>query len=82
MFGLLNFIFIVILVIGVLVLSVIAKVAAGIFRTGKRMTEKMSSSYNEEEARKESTSSPSSPHKKKVFDSDEGEYIDFEEIKE
>lgn len=89
MFGFLSFIFIFIFIIFILLLSVAAKVVGSIFRTGKRMTEKMTSSsqYTEKEdsyqkdSSQHSSSQPSS-RKKKVFDSDEGEYIEFEEIKE
>lgn len=87
MFGFLSFIFIFIFIILILLLSAAAKVVGSIFRTGKRMTEKMTSSsqYKESTYQERSSygsSSQSPAQKKKVFDSDEGEYIEFEEIKD
>lgn len=84
MFGFLSFIFIFIFIIAVLILSVAAKLVGGVFRTGKRMTEKMTSSQykGKEQTHQAHTSSQPSSQRKKVFDSDEGEYVDFEEIKD
>lgn len=84
MFGFLSFLFIFIFAFFVIILSIAAKVVGGIFRTGKRMTEKMtsSSSAEEEQPRQSRSSYQPHPQKKKIFDSDEGEYIDFEEIKD
>lgn len=89
MFGFLSFIFIFIFIILILLLSAAAKVVGSIFRTGKRMTEKTTSSsqYTEKESTYQErssygSSSQSPTRKKKVFDSDEGEYIEFEEIKD
>ena len=71
MFGFLSFIFIFIFIILILLLSAAAKVVGSIFRTGKRMTEKMTSSsqYTEKEStyqeRSSYGSSSQSPARKK-----------------
>ena len=55
--------------------TIIFKVVKSIFNVRKNnKTENKYSNYN-------NTNQFSSKNKKKVFDSDEGEYIDFEEIK-
>lgn len=83
MFGFLGYIFIVGLFIFLIIISIAIKVVNGIFRTGKRMAEKMTSSQPAEEQPPHSRPSEHTyPQRKKIFDSDEGEYIDFEEIKD
>ncbi len=82
--GIIVFIFLFVLIIGAVILL---RVVKGFFSIGKKMTgqdfsrEKRSQTAGTADysnaAQKQKTSK-----KKKVFDDDEGEYVDFEEIKE
>lgn len=82
--GIIVFIFLFVLIIGAVILL---RVVKGFFSIGKKMTgqnfsrEKRSQTAGTADysnaAQKQKT-----PKKKKVFDDDEGEYVDFEEIKE
>ena len=85
LFGILFFVALAVLVIGLVIVSRIAK---GIFNVGRKMTGKDFTGNRREDFRQENTRSSGtetrthSPRKKKVFDDDEGEYVDFEEIKD
>ena len=82
--GIIVFIFLFVLIIGAVILL---RVVKGFFSLGKKMTgqdfsrERRSQTAGTADysnaAQKQTT-----PKKKKVFDDDEGEYVDFEEIKE
>ena len=82
--GIIVFIFLFVLIIGAVILL---RVVKGFFSIGKKMTgqdfsrERRSQTAGTADysnaAQKQKT-----PKKKKVFDDDEGEYVDFEEIKE
>ncbi len=82
--GIIVFIFLFVLIIGAVILL---RVVKGFFSIGKKMTgqdfsrERRSQTAGTADysnaAQKQKTSK-----KKKVFDDDEGEYVDFEEIKE
>lgn len=82
--GIIVFIFLFVLIIGAVILL---RVVKGFFSIGKKMTgqdfsrEKRSQTAGTADysnaAQKQKTSK-----KKKVFDDDEGEYVDFEEINE
>ncbi|WP_294606347.1 DUF4834 family protein [uncultured Bacteroides sp.] len=97
MFHILGFLFIIIVVILVIGLSIIGTVLRSIFGLGKRRTSSgsyqngggYSFSGNQQQnsssqANEEATSSEDVIHRKhkKLFTKDEGEYVDFEEIKE
>lgn len=96
MFHILGFIFFFILIILVIGLAILSKVIRTVFGIGRRMKGQESSRYNRSEsAFKDFTQSQSTTNenarnnktsggrrKGKVFDEDEGEYVDFEEIKE
>lgn len=85
--GIIVFIFLFVLIIGAVILL---RVVKGFFSIGKKMTgqdfsrEKRSQTAGTADysnaAQKQKTSKKKK--KKKVFDDDEGEYVDFEEIKE
>lgn len=84
LFGILFFIFLFVLTVG---LIIVFRIARSIFRAGRKMTGKESADYMQAErgqssrtARSHDRQQPSA--KKKVFDDDEGEYVDFEEIKD
>ena len=91
-FPILGFILLIILVFIVIGLTILSKVIKTILGLGQKMTgRKPSSAYtssgrNDGRADTSYTSadntSRDSVKKKKVFDSDEGEYVDFEEIKD
>lgn len=75
-FGFFFFIIIMILVIG---LSIVGAVLRFFFGFGRK-----SNSYSSERSGREDFSQEEESHstKKKIFDKDDGEYVDFEEIKE
>lgn len=96
MFHILGFLFFFILIILVIGLALISKVIRTILGIGRRMTTGNASSstntssrnsqYNSSSSSSESNSQRQSNEttsgRKKIFGSDEGEYIDFEEVKE
>lgn len=85
--GLFFFIIIIVLVIG---LSLIRGVLRLFFGFGRRTTSQNSQqnrtyqgSYRRNEKESYNNDSPSQAHnRKKIFDDDEGEYVDFEEVKD
>lgn len=81
LFGILFFVALAVLVIGLVIVSRIVK---GIFNVGRKMTGKdFTGNRREDNTRSSGTETRThSPRKKKVFDDDEGEYVDFEEIKD
>lgn len=90
MFHILGFIFFIGLIILVIGLTILAKIVSTVVRTGRRVKEAATSAGNNSRTRTENytssdgfttrTDRPAST-RKKVFDSDEGEYVEFEEIK-
>ena len=83
MFGILGFILIFVFFVLLIVFALVSKVLRFIFGFGQR-TPKY---YNEQRVNQEdnihssTTSSAFSASKKKIFDEDEGEYVEFEEVK-
>ena len=95
MFHILGFLFFFILIILVIGLALISKVIRTILGIGRRMTTGNASSSTNTSSRNSQYNSSSSSEsnsqrqsnettsgRKKIFGSDEGEYIDFEEVKE
>lgn len=84
MFSFLGFIFIFVFAVILLVFAIIGKITRTIFGIGRRVTssQKSNKQYSEEYAQNQSTNGSKSKGHKKVFDKDEGEYVEFEEIKE
>ena len=82
MFGFLGFILLFILFIVLIGLALISNVLRFIFGLGKRTPQR---SYGQESRQANhthtSTTSASAPQKKKIFDDNEGEYVEFEEVK-
>ncbi len=80
--GFILFLLLVVLLIGIILVS---RIIRGIFNIGKRMTGK-GPSRPKDDSPYTIYASPdgheASDKKKKIFDRDEGEYIDFEEIKD
>lgn len=78
MFGFLGFILIFILLIILIGLTLITNFLRTIFGLGRRAPKP----YNDNSAGAQSTanSSPASASKKKIFDDDEGEYVEYEEV--
>ncbi len=86
MFHILGFIFFFLLIIIIVGLIILFKIVGTVFRLGRRMkgTDNASSHRpytHSEDTGSESKPSPA-PSRKKVFGDDEGEYVDYEEIKE
>ena len=75
------FAFLFVLIIGLAILSRIVK---GFFSIGRKMTGNSHRNRDEtsHSSGTHSTSGQNAPKKKKIFDEDEGEYVDFEEIKD
>ena len=91
MFHILGFIFFFILIILVIGLAILSKVIRTVLGVGRRMKGDESTRYNrsgsasQDFAQSQNTRSNNTSEgrrKGKVFDEDEGEYVDFEEIKE
>ena len=86
MFHILGFIFLIILVILIIGLSIIAAVVRKLFNMGSRTAPNQKQNTwqtTQDSYADESEEKKSHPHsrRKKIFDDDEGEYVDFEEIK-
>ncbi len=89
MFHILGFLFIFVIAILLIGLSIVGSVVRTIFGLGRRSTSSRPSGntrqtyYSTNEKREESSaqSSSSNASHKKIFNKDEGEYVDFEEIK-
>ena len=86
MFGFLGFILFFILLIFLIGLSLIGGLLRALFGLGKRAPHKRSYAYTSPDDEYTSTSSASSTtsassSKKKIFADDEGEYVEFEEVK-
>lgn len=97
MFHILGFIFFFILIILVIGLAILSKVIRTVLGVGRRMKGDESTRYNRSgsasqdfaqsqntthENTRSNNTSEGRRRKGKVFDEDEGEYVDFEEIKE
>lgn len=88
MFHILGFLFIIIVVILVIGLSIIGTVLRSIFGLGgKRRTtsgnqQQTYSSQSSEETASSASDNDFHGKRKKLFSKDEGEYVDFEEIKD
>lgn len=80
--GLFFFVIIIVLLVG---LSLVSSILRLLFGFGRK-TNRTNNSHNTNEQTKESTSyneqKTQTGNRKKIFDDDEGEYVDFEEIKE
>lgn len=77
MFKLIGLFFIVFILFVVFGLAVLANIIQSLFGFGKKSTD----SHFGQTSRPEETTAPKT-QKKKVFDDDEGEYVEFEEIKD
>ncbi len=96
MFGFLSFILFFVFIILIIGLSILAKIIGTVMKAGKRMTgtdrtssyENPQNNTDSDTGYTEATSSESYHRKaakgpkKKIFGDDEGEYIEFEEIKD
>lgn len=87
MFHLLGLLFIFIIAILILGLSIIATIVRNILGLGRHRSAASQSPQQSRTARPaDDTMTPEEgelrPRRKKLFDKDEGEYVDFEEIKE
>lgn len=82
--GFFFFIILIILIIGFSLISGVLKLLFGSGRrseTNRQQQESHRQSGRRTENRSQATSRPS-PNRKKIFGDDEGEYVDFEEVKE
>lgn len=86
-FGFLGFILILIIFIVLIVIAFLGNIVRSIFGWGKRTPkhfydERTSSNNTESNHTSAQSTSPSSSNgKKKIFGDDEGEYVEFEEVK-
>lgn len=85
MFHILGFLFIIIIAILLIGLSIVGTVIRSIFGLGGRRSSRSyqnpSSDFSQKEAKQEGNTT-THPKRKKLFSEDEGEYVDFEEIKD
>lgn len=90
MFHIIGFLFFFILIILIIGLALLAKIVRSVFGLGRKMTNQTRASETNSQETTDSDNfhnhhaNPSkyTQERKKIFDKDEGEYIDFEEIKE
>ena len=86
MFSFIGFIFFFILIILILGLSLVGRLLRTIFGLGRRPTDQPDSSHthsaSSSSANGGQNKSSNSPKRKKIFEDNEGEYVEFEEIKE
>jgi len=86
MFHILGFLLFFILIILIIGFALLAKIARSIFGFGRKMTNHTTTSETQSQNSAYSEDSQNQPRasqkKKKIFDKDEGEYVDFEEINE
>lgn len=78
--GLIFFIIFFIVIIGFFILYKIIKTVSGIGKSSRKRSEQFDNYRNSDHTEYKKTNEPKS--KNKVFDDNEGEYIDFEEIKD
>ena len=69
-------------IIGLLGISIISSILRGIFGIGRSFTNQTQSKNAANTKDNFSTNSKGPKQHKKLFDKDEGEYVDFEEIKD
>ena len=92
MFGIIGFLFLIILIVLIFALVIVGNILSGVLRIfgiGKRRNRKKdtytrsnSGNYNSDSSDNNTNDTTSSnEHKGKIIGKDEGEYIDFEEIK-
>jgi len=82
MFSFLGFIFFFVLIIIVFGLTIISGVLRALFGFGKRNSTRSNSGNSTDSAsQNKKRSAQNTPKRKKVFEEDEGEYVDFEEVK-
>lgn len=96
MFGIIGFFFLIILIVLIFALVIVSNILSGVLRIfgiGKRRSRKKETYTKNENSQYNSTSSDynrdynrddnstTHEHKGKIIGKDEGEYIDFEEIK-
>lgn len=85
MLGILGFFFIVILLILVMGVSILSRVIRFVFGFGKKSTtqQRQQQTYHSAQGKQqESKKASKGANKGKIFSKDEGEYVEFEEIKE
>lgn len=85
MFHFLGFLFVIVIAILLIGLSVVGSIIRTIFGLGRRSTSSNTSrtqqSYTPQEEQEERTSGSNTSSHKKIFTKEDGEYVDFEEIK-
>lgn len=73
-----GFLFIILLIIFIFGISIISGILRFFFGLGRKTTRNPGEQHSEQRKSSQSTSRPKK--QKKIFDDDEGEYVDFEEI--
>lgn len=73
-----GFLFIILLIIFIFGISIISGILRLFFGLGRKATRNPGEQHSEHRKSSQSTSRPKK--QKKIFDDDEGEYVDFEEI--
>lgn len=85
MFHFLGFLFVIIIAVIIIGLSVVGSIFRALFGFGRRTTQTGHTRQSRTDASQstEGESTDGSSHKRpKIFDKEDGEYVDFEEIKE
>ena len=88
MASILGFFFLIIIIVLIFGLSIVSGILKLLFGFGRKSTaqnqEKRSyqNTYHKEESREDYSKTDSNHERKKIFDKEDGEYVDFEEVKE
>ena len=76
------FLFILVVFILVLGLSIVGSIVRAIFVFGRRSTSRMNQSHEGQNNQSQEENTTASGKRKKLFTKDEGEYVDYEEVKD
>ena len=83
-----GFFFLIIIIVLIFGLSIISGILRLLFGFGRKSSSQHTQSrnqqntYHQEDKKEDAGNTPSSRNHKKLFDKDEGEYVDFEEVKD
>ena len=76
------FLFILVVFILVLGLSIVGSIVRAIFGFGRRSSSRMNQSYERQSNQAQEENATANGNRKKLFTEDEGEYVDYEEVKD
>ncbi|MGL4519750.1 MAG: DUF4834 family protein [Phocaeicola sp.] len=81
MLGFLGFIVVFFLLILIMGITILSRVVKALFGFGRKSSEQQQSYNSTKQEERSSETSSKDGNKKKIFTQEEGEYVDFEEVK-